>query len=403
MNYSVKSVPLVILISLLHANVALAGFRLHTVEVEPTGAIPNVETNTHTAEIKTAPPAGTESAATEFVDVVAIGMGIDANSALLNAYSNAVQQALGMYVDAETLVENNEIVRDKILTHSNGFVEEAKQISTSQVNGLVQVNIRAKVKRQQLMEQVKLNNIVSVQAVDATSIHAQIMSQAKEQQDTKALLEPTLMKFAQIDMVQIKLADEPPKIEKQNGNVQFTYTILYWIDEKVYYQAARQLMSVLDKIATKKRKVVVKNDSVQTGNYGSVSFRTESIKDGMNMWVLDWHSKNYVNARVMAYSFADFDRSLIEKLRNIKQQQMTMQLSIVDDNDNPIAIEVTNLWRYPYYSYGDYSFVTRPYFHIGGNDQIYENNTIKSTTITATVANEDLPKMKAVKVELIKE
>jgi hypothetical protein len=51
-------------------------------------------------------------------------MGVDANAALLNAYSNAVQQALGLYVDAETLVQNDAIVRDKILTYSKGFIQE---------------------------------------------------------------------------------------------------------------------------------------------------------------------------------------------------------------------------------------------------------------------------------------
>ncbi|MFO1372152.1 MAG: hypothetical protein U1F42_07070 [Candidatus Competibacteraceae bacterium] len=83
-------------------------------------------------------------------------MGTDANAALLNAYSNAVQQALGSYVDAETLVQNDQIVRDKILTYSKGFIQEATKLKESQANGLFQVNIRAKVKRQQLWSRPRL-------------------------------------------------------------------------------------------------------------------------------------------------------------------------------------------------------------------------------------------------------
>ena len=98
------------------------------------------------------PPAIAKSeqpAQPDIVEVVAQGMGTDANAALLNAYSNAVQQALGSYVDAETLVQNDQIVRDKILTYSKGFIEKVDIVSQNQANGLFEVKIRAKVKRQQ--------------------------------------------------------------------------------------------------------------------------------------------------------------------------------------------------------------------------------------------------------------
>ena len=53
----------------------------------------------------------------------------------INAYSNAVQQALGLYVDAETLVQNDQIVQDKILTYSKGFIQEVTTVKQSQANG----------------------------------------------------------------------------------------------------------------------------------------------------------------------------------------------------------------------------------------------------------------------------
>ena len=118
----------------------------------------------------------------DIVEVVAQGMGIDANSALLNAYSNAVQQALGLYIDAETLMQNDAIVRDKILTYSKGFIQEATKINESQANGLFQVKVHAKVKQQQLFEQVKVNNI-STKPLDGLNLHAQVESQLKQDKD----------------------------------------------------------------------------------------------------------------------------------------------------------------------------------------------------------------------------
>lgn len=118
--------------------------------VAPAPVVESTPTPAPVAPVATPTPA-TAATPSEFVDVIATGMGVDANAALLNAYSNAVQQALGLYIDAETLVQNDEIVRDKILTYSKGFIEEAKQISSSEANGIFQVKIRAKVKREQLL------------------------------------------------------------------------------------------------------------------------------------------------------------------------------------------------------------------------------------------------------------
>ena len=51
----------------------------------------------------------TSAQTSDTVQIRATGMGISSESALQNAYSNAIQQALGLYVDAETLVQNDQI------------------------------------------------------------------------------------------------------------------------------------------------------------------------------------------------------------------------------------------------------------------------------------------------------
>ena len=61
-------------------------------------------------------------------EVVASGVGVDADKALQNALMNAVQQAVGLVVDAGTLVKNEAIVKDQILTYSDGYVEHFNKI-----------------------------------------------------------------------------------------------------------------------------------------------------------------------------------------------------------------------------------------------------------------------------------
>ncbi len=157
---------------------SLVAFSLSTsaMTVLPPATADNLSINSRSPE--TTQPE--QTAQPETVEVVTQGMGIDANSALINAYSNAVQQALGLYVDAETLVQNDQIVQDKILTYSKGFIQEVTTVKQSQANGLFQVNIRAKVKRQKLLEQAKANNI-TVKSVEGVSLHAQVETQLNQE------------------------------------------------------------------------------------------------------------------------------------------------------------------------------------------------------------------------------
>ena len=56
--------------------------------------------------------------------VSARGIGLDQDAAKKDALINAMQQAVGSFLDSETLIENDEIIRDKILSVSDGFVKK---------------------------------------------------------------------------------------------------------------------------------------------------------------------------------------------------------------------------------------------------------------------------------------
>jgi hypothetical protein len=55
-----------------------------------------------------------------FMDVVVTGIGKDSDLAKQNAYAAAIERTLGVLVDANTLVENDKLVRDEVLTFSKG-------------------------------------------------------------------------------------------------------------------------------------------------------------------------------------------------------------------------------------------------------------------------------------------
>ncbi|MCK7580486.1 MAG: hypothetical protein MZV65_35815 [Chromatiales bacterium] len=55
------------------------------------------------------------------------------------------------------------------MTYSRGFIQKADIVGRSQANGLFQVNIRAKVQRQKLLEKAKAGNI-TIKQVEGVSL-----------------------------------------------------------------------------------------------------------------------------------------------------------------------------------------------------------------------------------------
>lgn len=67
------------------------------------------------------------------------------DNALQDALRKAVEQAVGTMVSAETVVENYQLIRDSILTKSQGYIQNYKVVSESPSAELYQVTISATV------------------------------------------------------------------------------------------------------------------------------------------------------------------------------------------------------------------------------------------------------------------
>jgi hypothetical protein len=93
------------------------------------------------------------------LNVVATGVGSDGEKALQNAFSRAIEQAVGVLVGADMIVENDRLVRDQILTCSRAFLRTHREIGRWQKDGLQYVRIRASVLAHPLGKKLKANNI----------------------------------------------------------------------------------------------------------------------------------------------------------------------------------------------------------------------------------------------------
>ena len=132
-----------------------------------------------------------ETAASENGDIAKVmgrGVGINETEALKDAYRDAVERAVGLFVDAETIAKNDEIVKDQILTQSNAYIQKFEKIDVSQTDGLYHVKILAEIKKAPLV--AKVSSAMPTQTVSlgslGESLYAQVAGGEKSRADSLA-------------------------------------------------------------------------------------------------------------------------------------------------------------------------------------------------------------------------
>jgi len=87
--------------------------------------------------------------------VLVTGSGADPSQAEKNALAQALERTIGVMVDGETLVRNDEVVRDEILTYTKGYIQDYDVLRTWQQDGIAYVEISARVSVSKLGEKLK--------------------------------------------------------------------------------------------------------------------------------------------------------------------------------------------------------------------------------------------------------
>jgi len=105
----------------------------------------------------------------ELKNIVVTGYGVDHEKALKNAFQSAVEQQIGVFIDSEEIIKNDNIIKSNILTASNGFIQEYTELSSIVNDGLVQVKIQAKVKSQEVERKINTLNISTLKIKDSSN------------------------------------------------------------------------------------------------------------------------------------------------------------------------------------------------------------------------------------------
>lgn len=131
----------------------------------------------------------------EIKEVAAKGVGASEREAVEDAFRNAIEESIGLYVSSETQLQNEKLIKDNILTSSNGYIDNYRLSSVSHENGVTKVEITALVKIQDVKSKLVSLNVSILPAEELANIHARLSTRVKRNQDAENILKKELGDF----------------------------------------------------------------------------------------------------------------------------------------------------------------------------------------------------------------
>jgi len=180
------------------------------------------------------------------VTIDARGIGTSPDAAVKDALSQAIQQAAGAIVDSQTLLKNDEIIQEKILTASNAIVKKYDVLVPVKQNraGLYEIRIRALVEQNVLKQKIIEHKIIAGEVTGAQDLWAEFVTNEQNQQDMTVMLEHVLSridfkKYMSFDVVgkNGKCGKAAELSIKMNGQkVEIAFGLLCMFDDKRFQQ-----------------------------------------------------------------------------------------------------------------------------------------------------------------------
>lgn len=180
------------------------------------------------------------------------GCGETTDEALKEAMKDVLQKVVGVYVDSDFRMNNDKIIKDEIITHSNGFIDHYKKMEEDEdPNGRGKVvTIKAWVKMRDFGNRMKKIAPSERINVDGVLIDADLENDIS----AEALLRKEIENIDLANLLEVRLLESRPKIMSVDEDI-VTMRYLYGVrysDEKYHKVFLPRIKSVLNQIAIKK-------------------------------------------------------------------------------------------------------------------------------------------------------
>lgn len=184
----------------------------------------------------------------ELTRVIVEGAGQTFDKAREDAWRNAVVQVVGAMIDSETLVKNERLVNDEVLSYSSGYVQRSSVLSQEVRDGLSRVRIEAWVKKTELRQKLTAIQVLGI-SVDGASLAAQIRTRDRQAKDALASVDNALEPFYRAKYIRIVSVTQGA-LELRGDSAEISYVVELAIDDQVFQQSKQRLLSVLKGVAT---------------------------------------------------------------------------------------------------------------------------------------------------------
>ncbi len=129
--------------------------------------------------------------------IVAEGVGADAEEALRDAFRTAIRQVVGTLVDSETLVKDEKVISDKVLTYNDGVITKYDKISEKSDKGLVRIKIQAVVERRNLVARLREFKVF-VKEIEGKDVAAEVMTRQEARANATELLQKEMNELPKV-------------------------------------------------------------------------------------------------------------------------------------------------------------------------------------------------------------
>lgn len=168
--------------------------------------------------------------------VIVTGTGANEAEAKHNAFIAAIESAVGVLVSSETLIQNGELIQDKIITKSQGFIEKYNLLNTAKLeDNSVRITIKAFVSNAALAKELEIITGTKID-VDGKSAYAKV-------ETSKRMYDATMLEFEQnfdtlfsalLASYKVDITNLSFDYENLDKSVPFQITVKLYIDKDRY-------------------------------------------------------------------------------------------------------------------------------------------------------------------------
>jgi GYF domain 2 len=272
--------------------------------------------------------------------VVAEGVGSTPDEALKDAFRNAVRQVVGAFVDAETLIKDDQVIDDRVLTYSAGFIKTYDEVSGSKQSegGLQRIKIKASVERRGVLAKLRAANI-TVKEVDGKGMFAEVVTQLNAEKEAVSLMRTQFEGFPRTVLTASVIGD-PELVEKANDKARVRIRVRVQPDLEAYTSFVAHIQPVLEKIAKDKGEFTAVFRSEEYPSDKSFVYFAPKEPGFIQQVMAEWMPKSFSRSRAIPHLNTEYATVALTTQRSKTGELLECRYYLMDKALQPLLADV---------------------------------------------------------------